>query len=327
MPNPSQSLATLRPDLAGGLIEFDLAMDRMGFIGLRIFPVIESGLQAGSFGRIPIEQLLQTRDTRRAPGSGYSRSDFKFTPDSFATQENGAEEPLDDRQQAMYASYFDFERIKTQRAFDAVLRNHEIRVAAKVFNTSTWTGEALTTALSTPWSNHDDATPIDDIEAAKLKIWNGSGLWPNTLTINKLVFNHLRQCAQIKDAITSGGAGNAAKLSDITAAMLAQVFDVEEILVAGSPKNTANEGATAPTIAPIWSSTYAMLASVARSQDLEEPCIGRTIHWGEDGSQIGGTVETYRDESIRGNVVRVRHDTDEKVLYPEAGHLLSAVAV
>jgi hypothetical protein len=68
-----------------------------------------------------------------------------------------------------------------------------------------------------------------------------------------------------------------------------------------------------------------MVAKIATSVDMREPCIGRTFHWTQDGSSIGGTVESYREEAIRGDVIRVRHDVDEVILYPEAGHLLSNV--
>jgi hypothetical protein len=49
------------------------------------------------------------------------------------------------------------------------------------------------------------------------------------------------------------------------------------------------------------------------------------FHWSEDGSSPGGTVESYRDEIVRGNIIRVRHDVDEVVLYAQAGHLLSNI--
>jgi hypothetical protein len=58
---------------------------------------------------------------------------------------------------------------------------------------------------------------------------------------------------------------------------------------------------------------------------MAEPCIGRMFHWSEDGSSPGGTVESYRDEIVRGNIIRVRHDVDEVVLYPQAGHLVSNI--
>ena len=68
-----------------------------------------------------------------------------------------------------------------------------------------------------------------------------------------------------------------------------------------------------------------MVARVAETQDHREPCIGRTFHWGEDGSTIGGTVETYRDENIRSDIVRNRLDVDEKRLVIESGHLLTNI--
>ena len=106
--------------------------------------------------------------------------------------------------------------------------------------------------------------------------------------------------------------------------MLSAIFDLENIIVAGSSRNSAKEGqAASPT--QIWSDEYAMVCKIATGADMREPCIGRTFHWSEDGSSVGGTVETYRDETVRGNVVRVRHDVDEKLLYAEAGHLLSNI--
>ena len=39
----------------------------------------------------------------------------------------------------------------------------------------------------------------------------------------------------------------------------------------------------------------------------------------------GGMVESYREEAVRGEVIRVRHDTAEVVLYKEAAHLLSNI--
>lgn len=324
MPSPSTSLATLRPDIAGSLMEFDLAMDRAGFIWNRVLPVFEVQKSSGKFGRIPVEQLLQNRDTKRAAGAGYSRGKFTFTDDSYATEEHGAEEPVDDREAKMYADYFSAEAIAAQRAYDVVLRNAERRVADLIFNASTWTGGDLTTAVSNEWDDHGTATPIDDVEAAVLKVYDNSGMWPNSLVINRKVFRNLRQCEQIIERIASSGAGNPTKASDVTTAMLAAVFDLPNIIVGGSSKNTASEGQPAG-FGQIWSDEYAMVCRIASGNDIKEPCIGRVFHWGEDGSSVMGTVESYRDETVRSDIMRVRHDVDEKVLYAEMGHLLSNI--
>ena len=323
MPNPSSVLSTQRPDLAT-FFAYDLEAAKAGFVSTQVFPVVEVSSQAGNFGKIALASLLEERDTKRAPGAGYSRSKWKFDPASYSCEEHGAEEPVDDREAKMYADYFDAEMIATQRAYGAVLRNAEKRVADAVFNTATWTGASLTTAVSTPWSTIATAVPITNVEAAVQKVYDNSGLIANALIINWKVFRNLRNCTQIKDAINSNGAGSATKARDITTQMLCEVFDLEHVIVAGGSRNSADEGQTA-TPTQIWSSSYAMVCRISTSTDMKDPCIGRTFHWSEDGSVIGGSVETYREEQSRSNVVRVRHDVDEVVLYSAAGHLLSNI--
>jgi hypothetical protein len=106
--------------------------------------------------------------------------------------------------------------------------------------------------------------------------------------------------------------------------MLAQVFDLPYILVAGGSKNGAKEGATVDP-EQIWSGEYAMVCKIATGADFREPCIGRTFHWSADGSAVGGTVESYREEQTRSDIIRVRHDVDELVLYKDAGFLLGNI--
>lgn len=324
MGSPSEVLTSLRPDLAASVEEFDLLADRAGFIASRVMPAINVAHQAGTFGRIPLDQLLQKRNTERASGAPYSRSGFTFKKSAFATEEHGAEEVLDDRDAKMYQDYFDGEAISVARAADAVLRNREMRVAAAIFNASTWTGSALTTGITEEWDTPAAAIPLTDVHLASIAMWEGSGIWPNALIINRKVFKNLQQVAQIIARQSASGAGDRVRPDDLNVLALAKLFDLDQVIVAGSPKNTANEGQTA-VIAPVWSDEYAMVCRVATSNDPREPAIARSFHWSEDGSTEGGTIETYRDESVRGQIIRVRHDVDEKIIYVQAGHLLSNV--
>jgi len=325
MPISSSTAATvnLRPDLAASF-EFDVEAEKAGFVGMKVLPVVDVSLQSDNPGRIPLEQLLFNGDTARASGSGYNRGSFKFERWTYATEEHGWEEPVDDRDKNRYKNIFQAEQIAMMRATGIVLRNQEARTASAVFNPSTWNGASLTTGITHEWDDFTNAVPITDVEAAVRKVYDGSGLWANALVINRKVFRNLRNCAQVIDRIESSGAGDAAKASDVTAQMLARVFDLEYVIVAGNSKNTANESAT-PSISQIWSDEYAMVCRVSNSADMRDPCIGRTFHWSEDGSAIGGLVEQYRDETVRGDIIRIRHDVDEVIMYPQAGHLLSNI--
>lgn len=324
MPAPSSSLATLRPDIAESFMEFDLDMNIRGFVWDRVLPVFEVDRASGNFGRIPIEQLLQNRETLRAPGAGYARGNWTFKSETFATVEHGAEEPVDDNEAEMYRDYFDAEVIAALRARSAVLLNAEKRVADAIFNTTTWTGSALATSVSTVWSNASDATPIVNVEAAVQKVYDGSGIWPDTIIMSKKVFRLLRNVDEVIDRIASSGAGDPTKATDINESMLAQVFDLPKVIVAGSSKNAAAEGKDA-SIEQVWADDKVMVCKTASSLDFREPCLGRTFHWGADGSTIGGTVESYREEQVRSEIIRVRHQVDEKVLYKELGHLLTGI--
>ena len=318
MPSPSSSIATLRPELAGSMMEFDLEADRDGYIAQRVAPVIEVAKPSGLFGKIPIEQLLKTRDTARAPGSGYARGSFTFTSQSFACEEHGAEEPVDDREAQMYGDFFDAEVIAAQRARHAVLQNYEERVETLVFNASTWTA----TTITHEWDDAANAVPISDVETAVQAVYTASGLWPNALIINKKVFRNLKKVDEIQ-ALVSSQSFMDIRPGEIGVKHLEAVFDLM-IIVAGGTKDTAVEGQTASP-GPLWSDEYAMVARVATTSDPREPCVARTFHYAEDGSEIGGAMESYRDETVRGDVIRARNDVDELVLYTEAAHLLDNV--
>lgn len=322
MPGPANAAAMeiARQDLAGTLMPFDLAMDRAGFIGLKVLPVFSAGKPFGRFPKVDLAYLLENRETRRAPHAGYSRSDWKFTTDDFETYEDGAEEVIDDKEAAIYADYFDFETISTERARDVILRNHEKRVADMLFNETNFTA----TSVTNEWDDATNATPIDDIEAAVRRVWARTGLWPNALIINRHVFRNLRNSAQVISRIQSAGAGDATKATDINEQMLASVFDIDYVFVGDGVRNTGGKGDTA-AFGKLWSDEYAMVARVATSSDLREPALGRTFHWAGDGSVLGGTVEEYRESRVRGSVIRVRHEVGEKLIFSGAGDLLKNI--
>ncbi len=323
MPSPSTSLATLRPDLGGSLQEFDLAASQAGFVGLEIYPPFEAQKKSGKFGRIPLEELLRKRDTKRSAGGSYNRGEWKFTDEVFVCKENGVEEPVDDDEAEIYAEYFDAELIAAQLARDAVLRGHEERVIDGVTDTGIRTGAPLTTAVGTAWTVIATATPIADVRGAMELVYDGSGLIANAMIVSWKRYNVLKDVAEIIDRIKYSGHDDPKK-GNITRQAMAAVFGLDRIIVAGSQNNTADQGQAA-SLASIWPDARVQICKVAVTNNIKEPCIGRTIHWGGGGSSVGGVMESYRDETVRSDIIRNRMDSDEKRLYTEAGHLLTGV--
>lgn len=321
MPSPSAALVTLRPDLAESFEQFDLAMSWNGFVGSKVMPISDVASQAGNFGIIPLEQLLQTRTTTRAPGSAYNRSEFTFKPSTYACKENGMEEVVDDREAAMYANYLAAEQYAAIRARDAVLRNFETRVVDLLTDTTnTFTG-GKTGAVAVSWKTFATSAPTADVVGAMKSVYTNSGLIPNAVIMGWFAWQNFRQSADTINRIKYWG-GDDPTTEGITTSVAARLFGVPNIFIAGAQYNSANQGQTA-SLSQVWPDDKVFVGRIATTQDFKEPCVGRCFHWSGDGSSPTATVESYRDERVRGNVVRVRMDTDEQILYSNAGYVLT----
>lgn len=332
----SPSTAVNRFDLSMSYGEFALAMNQQGFIGHRVLPPIPVAKNASSFAKIPIKALLSPiESTKRASKAGYKRSDFTCDQDSYAVEDHGVEEELDDETLDLYRDVIRAEAIHSQRAINRVAQAYENDVAAAVFNTTTWTGATLSTAVGTPWSTIASADPVADIDAAIEKVKGNCGRKPNTLILTDLAFRKITRCASITDKIKYSGFSDPTKDPAFIQA-LKDLLQLDEILTGSAFKNTAGDGAAA-SLSRLWDSTKAMVCCTARqgNMDLEspDPCIGRTIVWeagsvtlpgGPDGA-LGMIVEEYREESRRGSALRARNHRQVKILHAAAGHLLTNV--
>jgi hypothetical protein len=316
--------------------EFSLEANRMGFVGLQVLPAIGVSQQSAEFAKIPVEQLLrEIQDTKRTPKAPYKEDDFEWGTDSYATEDHGAAEVLDDRSIAMYGDMIRSEFIHRQRAVNRVLMALEDAIATAVFNSTTWTGSALTTAASVAWTTQASGVPIDDIDDAIEAVKSSSGMRPNALIITDYGLRLAKRTAQIEDLLKYSGRDDPKNLGIISG--LQELFGLEKIIVADGFKNTADQGLDA-SFSRLWDTTMAMVARVADggSMDLEDPnpVIGRTIFWGEDNAAIPGMdddgsmsliVEEFREEKRRGGIIRARNDRQVKILFPQAGHLITGI--
>ncbi len=316
MPSPDTT-AIVRNDL--GTIAWEYAMDAAsrGFIGMEIMPLFNTPKKAGEYPKITVESLLKPQKTARAPRGAYNRSDYVFSKGSYACQENGWEELLDDSERNLYGdAQIEAETVAVLRAVDILLRGQEIRIAAKLLSTASLPDSAV----SITWDTAATATPRSDVLGAIETMRSTYGVKPNRMVISEGKKNDLLLTAEITDAlkytnpIELGGA-------EAQLRILAQYFGIERVLVAGGQKDTAKKGQS-KTLADIWTSTVCGLYASDGSRDLKKPSIGRTMLW-EGDSPENIVTEQYRAESNRSDVFRARQNTDEVYVFIGAAHLLT----
>jgi len=320
MPRPTSSTTIQRPELAKIAYEYMTEASHRGFIGLEILPILEVTEQSSDYPKIPVEALIKTPVTKRAPRANYNRSDYEFETGTYACEEHGWEEPVDDVEARLYQRFFDAEEVATKRAVDILLRGQEKRIADAVFNTSNITG---TSSVGTEWSTAGSCTPRANVKAGKTAMRAASGLMPNVMAISLKVLENLLVADEITDALQYT---NPIELGGMEAQqrILAQYFGVDKLLVGGAVYDASKKG-TAMSITDLWDDEYCGLFCVSTGgMDLREPCLGRSFLWTEDSPE-NLVTESYRDEPIRSDVYRVRHNVDEAFIFTGAGYLLSNI--
>lgn len=312
-------LTQARPDIADGLENFDLEMNRMGYVGFMLAPIIEVPTQTGVYPRRTLKQLLKkSEDTRRASGSAYRRVGGEFGQDSWITEERGIECPNDERESNIYSDWFDAELAAAQECRHHVLEDFEKQIIA-LFEAS-----SNTTAAGTAWSTAASATPTVNVQTAKKAMRDRCGIIPNALAIEWDTFCDLLECAAILDRIKHWGGDDPKKAAMNNPSLMASVFDVEHVFVAGAVKNTANENATA-SLATVFPKDKVALYRYETDRNMKRPRWANTLHWGEDGSRAGGAFETYEEPQIRGNVVRCRFEAVVKEINADCMQVITGV--
>ena len=280
------------------------------YVAKQLFPVFPTGQQAAGFFKFDAENMLNVPALiARAPGTPYSRGRTSASEDTYNTRDYGHEESVDDRQRKKYASAFDADKAAVRRAMRVVLVNQEVRAHALATSAG-----VPNSAVSTKW-DAGGADPIGDVKAAREVIRINSGMNANTLLLTQPVVDVLSELPIMLDKIKYTQRGI------VTPDLLASVFGVDRIIVAKTVANSANEG-QALTPADIWGDD-AILAYVDGSRDLEMPTFGRIFHWTEEVGSEGVIVESYREDSPRSDIHRVRNDSDEKLVAAACGYRLS----
>ena len=315
----TNAAAIFRGDLAGVV---EQAKDfESNLIGTRVMPILNVPVRAGQYPSFKLKegQLLKSDVKQRAPYSAFARGTRAFNYESYTALEYGYEEAVDDTITADISRFFDAEVIAAKLARRKLLLAHELRTASAIFNASTFTstnsGTAYTTAnLATFDVGQDVQEAIDRLLA------NGESSTNLRVVIPYPVWTRIRASTKFQNRLRGVGLSTDTILNASTDAA-AQVFGVQEVLIGRASYDSAPEG-VAFSSSNVWANTYIWVGSVTESGGgYFGGGAGFTLNWSEYGPAVG--VFTYRDETIKSNIVRAAHYVSEKVVNSNAGQLIA----
>ena len=315
----TNSAAIFRGDIAGVV---EQAKDyEAGLIGTAVMPILDVPVRAGQYPSFVLKegQLLKSDVKNRAPYGSFARGTRAFNQDTYTALEFGYEEAVDDTVTLDVARFFDAEVIAAKLAKRKLLLAHELRVAAKIFDNTVFTATNSGTAYTTGnLATFDVGADVQ--EAIDRLLAKGESTSNLSVVLSSQVWTRIRASTKFQNRLRGTGLSSDTILNASTQAA-AEVFGVSEVLIGRASYDTAPEG-VAFASGNVWSNSLIWVGSVTQaSGGFFGGGAGFTLNWSEYGPAIG--VSTYREETIKSNIVRASHYTAEKVVNANAGQLIT----
>lgn len=318
--NYSNGAAVFRGDISGVV---EQAKDwEQSLIGLKVMPPVAVPVRAGLYPKFELAagNLLRNEVSARAPYGKFPRGTRSFTQDTYATQEYGFEEAVDDTIASDMSRFFNAEVLSAKLALRKILIAHEVRVAAQIFSssiTATNSGTAYTVGNIATFDVGDDVQLAIDRLLAKgygtngLKVVMSNSVWTRVRSSTKFQ-NRLRGAGLSSDTILNASLQAAA-----------EVFGVEEVCIGRAAIDNSLEG-NAFSSGAIWGNASIFVGKVGAGSTPESMLgggYGFTLNWSEYGPLT--SVFNYRDESIKSNIIRSAQHTAEKVVDLAAAEIIT----
>lgn len=295
----------------------------MGFIGDRIFPVVNVDKQTGMIKTYNQGDIFRIVDDRRSPGTEARKVDWQVGSESYICGNYAlkADVTIEDRVNRDPIFIADQEEGRVGFVTDKLQLNWEYRVAQKCTSTANVSTLAL---VSSAWTDYANSKPLNDLWSLIDKQRDLTGYRPNRAVFSEPAFRAFARNNAVIDKVNKTGVTGAG--DEITESQAATLLRMDQILVAGAMYNSAAEG-IAQQLVDIWGN-YVLLYYAPLSPSVEIPSYGYSLRWTAPGL-ANWTVERHPYNSLKKcDEVEVGYYQDEKVLAKPLATLIgSTVAI
>ncbi len=290
------------------LTAISIAYPQSEFIGLNIFPNVNVSKESDKYMTYGQENF-NSEILDRSENAEYKKIDFSYSDTTYTVKEWGVEHVIPDDKAEDADPPIDLRMDATEMLTSRLMLTQEKRIADLAFSGSYIT---QTSALSgtNRWDD-DNSDPVKLIASARGTIESSVGLTPNSLVIGYQVFEKLREHPDLLNRISY------TQTQILNEELLKSIFRVKNIWVGAAKYNSSKEGQTA-SLSYVWGKS-ALLCYVPDRPGLRQMALGYNFLY------TPRTVERYRDDSRRGEVIRVRHKGIEKLTTAAAGYLYTTV--
>ena len=257
-------------------------------------------------------------DTKVGRKSAPTKVEFTGTKTDSSTVDYGLDSPIPDDDVKNAPPGYDPVGRSVERLTDLIALDREVRTAALVFAQATYAAaNRVALAGTDQWSDFTTGVsdPIDDIMVGL----NACIMRPNVMVIGLAAYTKLVMHPKMIKAVR----GTSADAGIVSRQAVAELFELEEILVGSGWKNTAKKG-QAITMAQVWGKH----CSLVYRDKLADTSGGTTFGFtAEFGSRVSGSIPDPNIGLRGGQNVRVGESVKELVTASDLGYFIeNAVA-
>lgn len=299
------------------------------FIGTRAFPNIPVSKQSDAYYSYDRGYFNRDEMKERAPGTESEGSGYAVDADStYFCKVYAFHKDVPDQMRANADAALNPDREATTFVSQKALIKREKLFASAYFQAGVWTnqrtGHASTEdATNTVFWDNAASDPIQRVRDWKRTVLESTGFEPNKLVLGKKVYDVLLDHPDIIDRLKYGQTAGSPAMANRD--KLAQLFEVDEILVSKAISNTANEGAA--NAHSFILGKHALLCYAAPAPGLMTPSAGYTFSWtGYLGAGAEGTrIKQFRMENLEADRVEIQMAMTCKLIAADLGFFANSI--
>lgn len=282
-------------------------MDEGQFAADQAFPVVSVTNQTDNIIQYDPDEWFRDEARLRAPGKESQGGGYPLSETHYQCHQWAWHKDIADEIRLMEDAPLDSDRDATEWITQTLRIRRERLFALNFMAAGVW-GTALQGVAGVPgalqfrqWNDYFNSTPIQDVRAAARAMWLLTGFQPNTMVMNKCVWDFLRHHPQIIARFV-----NTSAIPQLTEAQVASVFGLERIAISRSVYNGGPEGGTA-VMAPCWP-LHALLVYRPSGPSITKPSAGYIFQWPAGNKGAGIVIKKYRlandadADRIRGSI-------------------------
>jgi hypothetical protein len=281
--------------------------DESAYIADKVFPIVPVSHQSDLYYIWSKADFFRNNPKKRADATESAGSGVNLTQDSYRCDVWALHDDIGEQARANQDPSVDLETTTTEFLMQQLLISRDLNFASTYMTTGVWGTDLVGAATPTgaqvyQWSDDANSDPFTDISNAQTTILQNTGKKPNVLVLGWAVYQALRKHPLVIDRIKFTMQADAA---DITPALLAGAFAVEEVVVSEAVYNSAAEGQAAAMGFIVGKS--ALLCYRPKAPGLRIPSAGYIFAWnGLDGMGVFGARSWSEPLPNRGkNSIRV----------------------